>query len=179
MAEPDALADDLLEGLANLAIDEVRARRAACQRLETQLSFVRRLAQGRLDIVASEVTARRDGARRDGNQDGRTLVEQLTEALSDRITAPGPGRLPAGLEPGDIDAALMASLDRAAPPAQVSDPVSMSDAELHEVTEALAELERDVSGRRRAMFDRIDTLQEEIVRRYRSGEADVDSLLNT
>jgi len=188
MAEPDALADDLLDGLADLAIDDVRARRAACQRLETQLSFVRRLAQGHLDIVASEVTARRDGARRDGarrdgarrdgTQDGRTLVEQLTEALSDRITAPGPGRLPAGLEPGDIDAALMASLDRAAPPAQVSDPASMSDAELHEVTEALAALERDVSSRRRAMFDRIDALQEEIVRRYRSGEADVDSLLN-
>ncbi len=173
MAEPDALADDLLDGLADLSIEDVRARRAACQRLETQLSYVRRLAQGRLDIVASEVTARRNGT-----EDGRTLVEQLTEALSDRITAPGTGRLPTGLQPGDIDADLMASLDRAAPPAQVSDPTSMSDSELRQVTEALAELERDVSARRRAMFDRIDSLQEEIVRRYRSGEADVDSLLN-
>ncbi len=173
MAEPDALAADLLDGLVDLSLGEVRARRAACQRLETQLSFVRRLAQGRLDIVASEVTARRDGT-----EDGRTLVEQLTEALSDRITSPGSSRLPTGLEPGDVDADLLASLDRAAPPAQVSDPGSMSDAELRQVTEDLAELERDLSGRRRAMFDRIDALQEEIVRRYRSGEADVDSLLN-
>jgi len=173
MAEPDALADDLLDGLANLSIEDVRARRAACQRLETQLSYVRRLAQGRLDIVASEVTSRRDGT-----QGGRTLVEQLTEALSDRLSTAGTSRLPTGLEPGDIDPDLMASLDRAAPPAQVSDPGAMSNAELHEVTGALAELERVVSTRRRAMFDRIDALQEEIVRRYRSGEADVDSLLN-
>lgn len=173
MAEPDALADDLLDGLADLSIEDVRARRAACQRLETQLSYVRRLAQGRLDIVASEVTARRDGTQGD-----RSLVEQLTEALSDRISTAGASRLPTGLEPGEIDADLLAGLDRAAPPARVTDPASMSDAELHEVTGALAELERDVSLRRRAMFDRIDALQEEIVRRYRSGEADVDSLLN-
>jgi len=173
MAEPDALAADLLDGLVDLSLGEVRARRAACQRLETQLSFVRRLAQGRLDIVASEVTARSNGT-----EDGRTLVEQLTEALSDRITSPGAGRLPTGLEPGDVDADLLASLDRAAPPAHVSHPGSMSDDELRQVTEALAELERDVSTRRRAMFHRIDALQEEIVRRYRSGEADVDSLLN-
>jgi len=172
MAAPDALADDLLDGLTELSLDEVRARRAACQQLETQLSYVRRLAQGRLDIVASEVAARRDGTQGD-----RSLVEQLTEALSDRITAPGNGHLPLGLEPGEVDPELMVSLDRAAPPAQVSEPGSMDDDELETVTTALAELERDVSVRRRAMFDRIDALQAEIVRRYRSGEADVTRLL--
>jgi hypothetical protein len=172
MAEPDAFADDLLEGLTDLSIDEVRARRAACQLVETQLSYVRRLAQGRLDIVASEVAARRDGTQGD-----RTLVQQLTEALSDRITAPGNGHLPQGLEPGEIDPALLAGLDDAAPPGRVSAPSSMADDELRQVADALAEFERQVSGRRRAMFDRIDALQAEIVRRYRSGEANVDSLL--
>ena len=173
MAERDALAEDLLEGLADLPIEEVRARRAACQQLETQLSYVRRLAQGRLDIVASEVAARRAGTQGD-----RTLVEQLTEALSDRITTPGNGHLPMVLAPGEVDPALMAGLDGAAPPAQVSSPSSMGDDELRQVTDALAEFEREVSARRRAMFDRIDALQAEIVRRYQSGEASVDSLLD-
>ena len=172
MAAPDAFAEDLLEGLADLSIDDVRARRAACQLVENQLSYVRRLAQGRLDIVASEIASRRDGTQGD-----RTLVEQLTEALSDHITSPGFGHLPQGLEPGEIEPALLAGLDAAAPPGRVSAPASMSDDELRQVTEALAEYERDVSGRRRAMFDRIDALQAEIVRRYRSGEANVDSLL--
>ncbi len=172
MAERDALAEDLLDGLADLSIEEVRARRAACQGVETQLSYIRRLAQGRLDIVASEVTARRDGTQGD-----RTLVEQLTEALSDRITAPGNGHLPLVLAPGEVDPVLLAGLDGAGPPARVSSPTSMGDDELRRVTDALAEFERDISVRRRAMFDRIDALQAEIVRRYRSGEATVDSLL--
>ena len=172
MAEPDALAPDLLEGLAELPIEEVRARRAVCQEVETQLSYVRRLAQGRLDIVTSQIKARRDGTQGD-----RSLVEKLTEALSDRITTPGFGHLPMVLEPGDIDPELLASLDRAAPPSLVTSPDSMDDDQLRQVADALAALERDVSDRRRAMFDRIDALQAEIVRRYRTGEADVDSLL--
>ncbi len=172
MSSPDALADDLLVGLADLPIEEVRARRGACQQLETQLSYVRRLTQGRLDIVASEIAARHDGTQGD-----RTLVEQLTEALSDRITSPGNGHLPLGLEPGEIAPELLASLDRAAPPSSVSAPGSTGDDELRQVADALAAFERDLSARRRAMFDRIDALQEEVVRRYRSGEADVDTLL--
>lgn len=172
MAEPDPLADDLLAGLADLPIEQVRARRAACQSFENQLSYVRRLVQGRLDIVSSEITARRDGTK-----DDRTLVQQLTEALSDRITAPGSGHLPTQLEPGEVDPELLAELDRAGPPSLVSDPGSMTDDQLREVADSLSELERGVSARRRAMFDRIDALQEEVVRRYRSGEANVDTLL--
>ncbi len=173
MAEPDALADDLLDGLAGLPMEELRARRAACQQLETQLSYVRRLAQGRLDIVAAEIAARRDGTR-----DDRTLVQQLTEALADRITSPGSGHLPMVLAPGEVDPGLLANLDRAAPPSLVSEPGSMDDDQLRQVAEALTTFERDLSARRRAMFDRIDALQDEVVRRYRSGEIDVDSLLN-
>lgn len=172
MSEFDALADDLLLGLADIPIDEVRARRGACQLLETQLSYVRRLAQGRLDIVASEIAARRDGSK-----DDRTLEQRLTAALSDRITSPGNGHLPMVLAPGEIDPALLAGLDGAAPPAVVSSPSSMDEVQLREVTDALAEFERQVSVRRRAVFDRIDALQAEIVRRYQSGEATVDSLL--
>jgi len=173
MASPDALADDLLDGLADIPLKEVRARRGACQQLETHLSYIRRLAQGRLDIVVSEITARRDGA-----PDDRTLVQQLTEALSDRVSSPGNGHLPTGLDPGEVDTDLLDDLDRAAPPFMVSAPGSMTDDELRRVADSLAGFERDVSARRRAMFDRIDALQGEVVRRYGSGEADVDSLLN-
>lgn len=172
MAQRDALAEDLLEGLSELPIDEVRARRTVCQQLETQLSYVRRLAQGRLDIVTAEITARRDGT-----QGERTLVEQLTEALSDHIHAPGPGHLPMMLAPGEVAPELLAGLDGAAPPARLSSPASMGDDELRDAADALGEFERDISSRRRAMFARIDALQAEIVRRYRSGETTVDSLL--
>jgi hypothetical protein len=49
--------------------------------------------------------------------------------------------------------------------------------ELDRVHDELEALEREISDRRRQFFDRIDTLQAEITRRYRTGEASVESLL--
>ena len=40
-----------------------------------------------------------------------------------------------------------------------------------------ADLERQVSERRQALFTRIDALQAELTRRYKTGEASVESLL--
>ena len=52
--ELDRLLDNAYTGdLASRSIEEIRAMRAESQAVETGLSYVRRLAQGRLDIVAS------------------------------------------------------------------------------------------------------------------------------
>ena len=45
------------------------------------------------------------------------------------------------------------------------------------MTEQLDAFEHEVSGHRRDLFERIDALQAEITRRYKTGEATVDSLL--
>jgi hypothetical protein len=41
----------------------------------------------------------------------------------------------------------------------------------------LSDLEHAVSARRRSLHERIDALQSELTRRYKTGEATVDSLL--
>ncbi len=41
----------------------------------------------------------------------------------------------------------------------------------------LADLELEISSLRRSLFDRIDTIQAELTRRYRDGETTVDDLL--
>jgi len=171
MVSPDPLAADLLDGLDVLTLDEVRERRAACQDRESGLSYVRRLAQGRLDIVTHEVTRRRDG------MVDEDVVAGLTAALADRITAPGNGHLPSSFGPGEVDPELIAALDAVATPALVSDPRAMTDEDLRSATEGLEAFEREVSDMRRAMFERIDALQAEVVRRYQTGEASVDNLL--
>ena len=50
-------------------------------------------------------------------------------------------------------------------------------AELASLTEAIAAFEARVSADRRERYDRLDALSAELVRRYRDGEADVDTLL--
>jgi peptidoglycan hydrolase CwlO-like protein len=52
-----------------------------------------------------------------------------------------------------------------------------SDAELRQIVDSLAEFEHEVSAGRRSVHDVIDQLQDELVRRYKSGEANVDTLL--
>jgi hypothetical protein len=81
------------------------------------------------------------------------------------------------MAPGELDAGLAARLDKALPSARLDALEDFDEAGLRSASEALEDLERDVSSQRRAVFDVIDRLQEELVRRYRSGEASVDSLL--
>jgi chaperonin cofactor prefoldin len=54
---------------------------------------------------------------------------------------------------------------------------TMSEAELRAVGERLTAIEQRISDQRRALHERIDKLQAEIVSRYKTGEASVDGLL--
>ena len=159
--------------IADRPIEEVRAMRAECQDVETGLSYLRRVVQGRLDIVHAELTRRRGG----DAGDLASLIEQLPEILGDHLRAPGNGRLPVSLDPGRIDPELQARLDAAVAAADADAITEVPEERLVTARDVLTELEQDISIRRRALFDRIDELQAEITRRYKSGEASVESLL--
>src|SRR4051812_27745014 len=148
--------------------------RAECQEIETGLSYLRRLVQGRLDIVGAEQQRRREGA---DPGDLSELISQLPEILADRTRAPGFGRLPQILAPGEIDPELQGRLDSVVGHHDLETLPTLSDDALAHVQDELEGLEREVSDRRRLVFDRIDALQAEVTRRYRTGEASVESLL--
>jgi hypothetical protein len=156
------------------SIEDVRAMRAECQNVETGLSYLRRVVQGRLDIVHAELTRRRSGGE---PGDLSSLIEQLPAILGDHLRAPGNGRLPVSLDPGRIDPELEARLEALAVEADNDAITEVDEARLTATGDALAELEQDISTRRRTLFDIIDELQAEITRRYKTGEATVESLL--
>ena len=52
---------ELLDGLTGWPLDRVRALRDEAQQVEGGLSYVRRMVQGRLDIVGAELERRREG----------------------------------------------------------------------------------------------------------------------
>ena len=168
------LDDAYVADLGGRAIEEIRAMRAECQDVETGLSYLRRVVQGRLDIVHAELTRRRSGG---GPADLASLIDQLPEILGDHLRAPGNGRLPVSLEPGRVDPELQARFDAVAAEADLDAITDLDEAKLVAAGDALAELEQAISSRRRTLFDRIDELQAEITRRYRTGEASVETLL--
>jgi hypothetical protein len=166
--------DDYLDDLAARPLDEVRAMRAECQAVEADLSYLRRLVQGRLDIAVAEVRRRESG---DPAPDPDALVASLAHTLAEH--APGTGRKAhaGAMGPATPDDSLTAELDDLCDGRRLAELPEMGPVRLLALVDDLTALERDVSTRRGATFQRLDALSAEITRRYRTGEASVDSLL--
>ena len=167
------LADDYLGDLSARPLDDIRAMRDECRTIENKVSFLRRLIQGRLDIVAADLRRRAEGG---SPVDLGSLIEQLPDILSDKGHPGGPGRLPSGVLPPDDDD-LTVELDRVAGADVLARLPELSDDEVSALAERIGDLERQVSASRKGLFSRIDTLHEELVRRYKTGEADATALL--
>ena len=172
------LADDYLAGIDTLPIDDVRARRTECQEVEVALSFARRIVQGRLDIIHAELERRSGG---EGRSDAGDLVERLKEGemLGDQERPAGFGRLPTLMAPGEASDEFVAEADEVAHHEALGRLPDLADDDVRSLAAELERIERSLSDRRRSVFDRIDALQAEIVRRYKSGAASADSLLSS
>ena len=169
LLDPEYIGD-----LSARPMDEVRTMRAACLEVETGLSLLRRVVQGRLVIVGLELTRRIEGGDPNGLAD---LIARLPEVLSDRTNAPGVGRLPQFMVPGELPPELEAELEGILGSSRLADLAAVDDHVLRSLAEQLEAFEQKVSGHRRTLFDRIDSLQAEITRRYKTGEATIDALL--
>jgi len=167
------LAIDYLDGLTERSLEDVRAMRAECQEAETAVSYLRRMAQGRLDLVHACLDHHGEA---DGDLD--SLVERLPSIIGSGPARPqGYGRLPSQMSP-DLDREdLTEELDAVLDAQHTATLTTMSEAELRLVGEQLTSIEQRISDQRRALHERIDTLQAEIVSRYKTGEASVDGLL--
>lgn len=165
-----------VDGLAGLDTDEVRRRRAEGTEVELSLSYVRRLAQGRLDIVIAELRRRAGG---DENHRLDDLVSQLGAILTgERPVANGNGRFPSLMAPA-ADDELVAELNSVFSDNTIGDLPSLSDEEAIVLGERLRDFERWISDQRKAVHSQLGLLEKEIVRRYKSGEATVDTLLSS
>ena len=166
---------DYVAGLESLSTTEVRAKRDECQRMAEIFSYLRRQIQGRLDIVHADLE------RRAGGEPGdlAALIEQLKSGkiLRDRERPAGYGRLVARMDAVDENGWIGQEMEQALPAGRLSELPELSDDEVANFADALAALERKVSERRARLHERTDELQAELVRRYKTGEATVDSLL--
>jgi hypothetical protein len=170
------LGADYLGDLQGRSIEEIRAMRDECRRAEDGLSYVRRQAQGRLDIVAAELSRRNEGK---GPWDAADMVDQLPAILGHGVSTQG-GILnvrPTSLEPPEDTNQFTVELEGILHESSLTGLGQITDDELRQLVDRLTEYERVVSDRRRALHDRLDALQAEIVRRYKTGEVSVESLL--
>lgn len=198
------MAPEMLDNLRAEQLPRLRNLRVQLTQAEGDISFVRRVTQGRLDIVGHEV-ARRERRAAAGTSEGEPdadgpqvasasgLLFDMPDILNDadRVKSPAsvsradledvphtmPSRMVQVLEPGDIALALIEDLDRVASPGDLARVEQLAQGQLADLFDRLRSFEVDLSSSRRTLHDRIDRIQDEIARRYRDGEATVDSLL--
>ena len=154
---------------AGLSLEELRELRNRLQAEDDVVSYVRRVAQARLDLVRAEQHLRERG---EGHDD---LPTELRVVLSQQLTG-GPPRPPRP-NPELDDAPLIDELDGLCAEHGFSRLTDLGLEDLAELETHLARFEHRVSSDRRARFEHLDALSAELVRRYRQGEASVDGLL--
>jgi hypothetical protein len=160
--------------LAGLSLPELRTLRRDAQRDEADLSYVRRLLQGRIDILRAELARR--GPTSVVAVGEASVVERLPEILTDaparhrssarHVTVGTPQRE----EYRRLAAEMLAEVELSALDAR-------TDAELTDGIGRLVRYEQQVSRRRQGLQRTADDCSAEIARRYRDGEAQVDDLL--
>ena len=153
-----------------LSLTELRELRGKLQSEDDVVSYVRRVAQARLDLVRAEQHRRERGEAHDD------LPSELRVVLSQHLTGgtPRPPRPAVDLD----DAPLADELDVLCAEHGFSRLDDLLPTELAELEQHLATCERRVSDDRRSRYDLLDALSAELVRRYRDGEASVDGLLD-
>jgi hypothetical protein len=165
-----------VEGLDSLPTDEVRRRRAVAEAEEEAISYVRRVLQGRLDILRAEVRRRSEA----GSAEAQSLLGQLAQLLTDdrpterdvlgsRATRL---RVPQGVEPHErrLEAVLAGS--------ELDDLEHLPVETLEDYASRLSDHEHELSATRRQLFARIDALRSELAARYKDGRAAVSDLLS-
>jgi hypothetical protein len=161
---------DYLAGIESLELPDLRRLRREAVQEEADLSYVRRLLQGRVDIVRAELRRRASG-------EHRSLVEDLPGILAGREATGHHAVRHLAVEPSHL-AADLPEVEHVLADIDFADVTSRSDEELQVAVARLSEYEGEVSARRHQVQQVVDACNAELARRYRDGEAQVAELLN-
>jgi hypothetical protein len=152
---------EYVQGLEDLSLDELRLRRDECLAEREYLSLLRRLVQGRAEILKAEIERRGPGG------DQVPLVDRLAEILSGEPQGPSRGEAVRVGLPEEEMLLARRRVERLVADAGLSDPGSLDDERLRSAVDLLAREEREVSEARSGVHTVLDALQDELKRRYK------------
>jgi hypothetical protein len=152
-----------IDGLGQLGLDDLRDRRDECLAEREYLSLLRRLVQGRAEILQAELETR-------GNDDGdrASLIDRLSTILTG--DEPNEGSRGEAVRVGVPEDELFLArrrIERLVSDADVSDPTTLDDERLATAVERLTAEEHQVSSARLDVIGVLDIVQDELKRRYK------------
>ena len=170
------LAPGFADAVGDLSFADLRERRRLVEQEEVDLSYARRLLQGRLDLLRAEQGARARGDAETGLRSDQELASDLASAMADGPRDDhGLGRH-ISVDPSRVGEHRRRA-EQAVADVSASDPSELDDAALLAAISQLADVEHDVSETRHQVQRVMDALTAELGRRYASGEARVEDVL--
>ncbi|MFN8125194.1 MAG: aerial mycelium formation protein [Candidatus Nanopelagicales bacterium] len=156
------MAPEFLADLPDLPMATVRERRQTAMQEEADLSYVRRMLQGRIEILTAELDTQPD-------ESDDELVQRLTRALVQHTATPGVSSRHLVAEPTRL-AERRRYVERVIADVGLSDVGAMTPDEVRAAIARLTEQEQLVSRTRGEVHEVIDTLTSELARRYQTGQ---------
>jgi hypothetical protein len=147
-------------GLEALSFDDLRAMHSECVELETEVSYVRRLTQARIDILEAEIARRSNGGSLDD------LIQALPQILADTGPRgnPASSRIPLQMAP-EQDSEWAPDLEQF--DGVLANLPTLTETELAESITGLRSLEREVSDQRRELHGVIDAIDVQLAAQLR------------
>ncbi len=154
---------------SSLSLEELRRLRGQLQLEDDAVSYARRVAQARLDLVM-QVREQRAVAGSTGVETDWSDPDRLRDVLAQHLTG-GDARPPRPTT--DLsDEAPARELEEICASNGMARLGELTLDELDALADAIRDLEARASSDRRERFDRLDALTGELVRRYRASQTD-------
>jgi hypothetical protein len=160
-------------GVENRSDDELKAMLAESAEAENEVSFERKLCQGRIDILKAELSRREEGG------DSSDLVARLPQILAGdepRSESGLPSRAPDYSIPRNADIPRR-RVEEIVGEQTLARLPQLPNEEIGSVIQALSEHEANLSARRKTLHEVIEILQRENIRRMKSGDTDPSTAL--
>lgn len=161
-----------------LGSEDLLERRDQALQEESDVSYVRRLIQGRLDLLKFEQDRRSQSVvpQQGPADDDAALVQALTSVLADRprsggrvADAPGLRAVPLRAPAPEHSVYSRRAAESAVADVRFSDLRSLNDSDLSDAISKFTELERDVSSTRSSVQKVADKLAAEVESRVAAG----------
>ncbi len=165
----DSLESEFLDGevdaISSASMTDLRARRERCVAAEAQLSLLRRVVHGRLDILQVDV----DVAADDGQL--MTLLRSVPELLAD-TESNSRHQVAHSVEVSDPDAGLLHELDLVCDGIDLGGLAALPEPARSEMRDRLVVYEARLSTLRHSLHRVVDAIQAEVGQRYRNNDVD-------
>lgn len=156
------LSSEYVQSLPDISLDELKDKRNETEEVETEVSYIRRLAQARIDLFEAEKRRRVDGSSM------ADLISMLPKILAgDEQRSEGTNVKPTKTLGPNPDIKWNRGSEKVVVDDSLANISELSDNELDETIDQLKDFEENISKTRKALHEVMQSIDSEFIKRHK------------